>query len=647
MSKQIKQFYEFGQFRIDPLQRVLFREGKPVSLPPKIFETLLALVKRSGQVVEKEKLIEEVWPETFVEENNLTQYISALRKTLGDGSREHRYIETIPRRGYRFAAEVQEVWDETADLVLSDHTTVRLTVREETEEIEEETARDTVAVGSFFRHRSLRRTVLLVATFVLALVAVIFGILVNTKPADTQIDQTPFRGSIAVLPFKTLGTGEGDEYLGLGMADTLITKLSNIGQIKIRPTSAVHRYTGRGHDSLAAGREQRVDAVLEGSIQRSGDKMRVTVRLLNVKDGLPLWAYKCDEVCKDLFELQDSISEQVAGALMLKLTGREKERLTKHHTESAEAYQAYLKGRYFWNKRTPEDFKKAAEQFQQAVTIDPNYALGYAGLADCYFFNGEGAKTVEALSKALELDDTLVEAITTRAYFDGVRLNSGGRLDLSGAERLFKRAIELNPNYPPAHHWYAFHLAAMGRFSEAIEEINRARELDPLSLIINTDVGHILYFSRQYDQAIERYRKVLDLEPNFSVARWRLGEAYEQKGMYEEAIAEYQKALGISKNPTIEVWLGRAYALSGKKDKAQRILDEVKKVYKRDPHWFYEIALIYEGMGEREQAFEWLEKAYENKEEDGLALLKVEPMLDSLRSDPRFGELLNRLGLAD
>jgi DNA-binding winged helix-turn-helix (wHTH) protein/TolB-like protein/Flp pilus assembly protein TadD len=636
MSKHIKQFYEFGPYRIDPLQRVLYREGKPVLLPPKVFETLMALVERSGQVVEKDKLIEVVWPETFVEENNLTQYISALRKTLGDGRHEHRYIETIPRRGYRFAAQVREVWDECDDLTIGEQTTVRLTVREETEEITEPGA----ASARASRMR-LKYAVLAVSTLAVALAGVIFWVAIKTKPADTVASQTPFRGSIAVLPFKALDASEGDEYLGLGMADTLITKLSNIGQIKVRPTSAVHKYAGQAQDSLAAGREQRVDAVLEGSIQRSGDKMRVTVRLLSVRDGSPLWAYKCDEVCTDLFELQDSISEEVAGALMLKLTGPERERLTRRHTESIEAYQAYLRGRYYWNKRTPEDFKKAAEQFQQAITIDPNYAPGYAGLADCYFFSGEGAKTVEALSKALELDDTLVEAITTQAYYLSVRW------DWSGAERLFKRAIELNPNYATARHWYAFHLAALGRFSEAIEEINRAKELDPLSLIINTDVGQILYFSRQYDQAIEAYRGVLDTEPDFTVGRWRLGEAYEQKGMYEEAIAEYQKSLSLSKNPTIEVWLGHAYAVSGKKDKAHKILGELKKLHKREPSWFYEIALIYEGLGEREQAFEWLEKAYENKEEASLALLKVEPMLDSLRSDPRFNDLLNRLGLAE
>ena len=615
MSKQTKQFYEFGPFRVDPSQRVLFREGKPVALPPKIFETLLALVERSGQIVEKEKLIEKVWPETFVEENNLTQYISALRKTLGDGRHEHRYIETIPRRGYRFAAEVREVRDEEAELIIRDQTAVSL--------------------------RNLRRTIPIVTTLALALAGVIFWVVVNTKPADTRAGQTPFRGSIAVLPFKALDASEREEYLGLGMADTLITKLSNIGQIKVRPTSAIRKYAGQEQDALAAGREQRVDAVIEGSIQRLGDKMRVTVRLLSVRDGSPLWAYKSDEVSTDLFALQDSISEEVARALMLKLTGQEKERLTKRHTGSIEAYQAYLKGRYFWNKRTPHDLKKAAEHFQQAVIIDPNYALGYAGLADCYVFLSAGAKRDEALRKALELDDTLVEAITTQAFHLSYQ-----RWEWSSAERLFKRALELNPNYAPARHWYAFHLAALGRFPEAMEEINRARELDPLSLIINTDIGHILYLSRQYDQAIEVYRRVLDMEPNFSVARLRLGESYEQKGMYEEAIAEYQKALGFSKDPTIEAWLGHAYAVSGKKDKARKILDELKKIHKRDPHWFFQIAIIYQGLGAKEQAFEWLEKGAE-PEAGYLTLLKVDPILDSLRSDPRFGILLNRIGLAE
>lgn len=642
MSKQIKQYYEFGPFRIDPLQRVLFREGKPVLLPPKIFETLLALVERSGQIVEKDKLIKEIWPETVVEENNLTQYISALRKTLGDDRHEHRYIETVPRRGYRFAAEVREVRDEANELIIRNQTAVSPKTNDETDEIErEQTSPETEAVASIFGHRNLRRIIPVITTLALALAGVIFWVAAKTKPADTEVGQTPFSGSIAVLPFKALDTTGREAYLGLGMADTLITKLSSISRIIVRPTSAIRKYTAPEQDALAAGREQRVDAVLEGSIQRSGDKVRVTVRLLSVRDGSPLWAYTGDKVSADLFDLQDSIAEEVAEALVLKLTGREKERLTKRHTESIEAYQMYLKGRYFWNKRTPQDLQKAVEHFRQAVAIDPNYALGYAGLADCYVFLMEGAKRDEALRKALELDDTLVEAITTKAFH-----LSWQRWEWSNAERLFKRALELNPNYAPARHWYAFHLAALGRFPEAMEEINRARELDPLSLIINTDVGHILYLSRQYDRAIEVYRKVLDLEPNYSTARLRLGEACEQKGMYEEAIVEYRKALGISKDPTTEAWLGRTYAVTGQKDKAHRILDELKKLHQRDPHWFFQIATIYEGLGEKDQAFEWLEKGSE-PEAGNLTLLKVDPIVDGLRSDPRFGILLGRIGLAE
>ncbi|MEW6128254.1 MAG: tetratricopeptide repeat protein [Acidobacteriota bacterium] len=637
-----QQIFEFGEFRLDAGERLLSHNGAAVSLTPKAFETLLVLVQNHGHVLTREQLLNEVWRDAFVEENTLTQNIAALRRALSERQNARQYIETVPKVGYRFVAGVRELGKQNGEMLIARRTRERLVIKAQEAIVDRRDADELTIVRQppslFEMVKQRRRLILAISTFVLF--AVVTTALI-TANFSTPVASNPPIKSIAVLPFQTLDTSEREAYLGLGMADTLITKISNIGQIKIRPTSAIRKYSDQEQDSLAAGREQRVDAVLEGSIQRSGDKMRVTVRLLSVRDGSPLWAYRCDEVCTDLFDVQDLITEQVAGALTLKLTGQEKARLTQRHTESLEAYQAYLKGRYFWNKRTPEDFKKAAEHFQQAITIDPNYALGYAGLADCYFFNGEGAKTLEALSKALELDDQLVEAITTQAYYLSVRW------DWASAETLFKRAIELNPNYPPAHHWYAFHLAALGRFPEAIEEINRAKELDPLSLIINTDVGHILYFSRQYDQAIEAYRRVLEMEPNFSVGRWRLGEAYEQKGMVEEAIAEYQKALSLSKNPTIEVWLGHTYAVSGKKDKAHKILGELVKIHKRDPRWFYEIALIYEGLGDRERAFEWLEKAFENKEEASLALLKAEPMLDSLRADRRFTELLNRIGLVE
>jgi TolB-like protein/Tfp pilus assembly protein PilF len=513
---------------------------------------------------------------------------------------------------------------------------------EEREVIErDQTKEDTGTVNSAPGHRSFRRPILVVATLALATVVVLFLVALNSKSADYIVGQGPSNGSLAVLPFKALDTGGREEYLGLGIADTLITKLSSISQIVVRPTSAIRKYTAQEQDALAAGREQQVDAVLEGSIQRINDKIRVTVRLLRVRDGSPLWAYKCDEESADLFKLQDAISEQVAGVLMLKLTGREKERLTKRHTENLDAYEAYIKGRYFWNRRTPHDLEKAAAHFQQAVNIDPNYALGYAGLADCYLFRSESAKRDEATRKALALDDTLVEAITTQAFH-----LSAQRWEWASAEKLFKRALELNPNYAPARQWYAYHLSALGRFPEAIAEINRARELDPLSLIINTDVGHILYLSRQYDPAIEVYRKVLEMEPNFSVARLRLGEAYEQKGMHVEAIAEYQRALGASKDPTIEAWLGRTYAVAGRKEMAQKILDDLKKIHQRNPHWFFQIAIIYEGLGEKEQAFKWLEKGSE-PEAGALTLIKVDPIVDGLRSDPRFTALLKRIGLAD
>jgi DNA-binding winged helix-turn-helix (wHTH) protein/TolB-like protein/Tfp pilus assembly protein PilF len=645
MSRQIKQFYEFGPFRIDPTERVLFREGKPVLLPPKIFETLLALVERSGQIVDKDKLIEEVWPDAFVEENNLTQNISALRKTLGDGRHEQRYIETIPRRGYRFAAQVREVRDDAAELIIRDQTKVTLKISEETEEIEQEqTAHATQASGSFFRHRKLRRAIPVAMILVIALVGVIFWLSIDTKPAETGAGQTPFRGSIAVLPFKALDANEREEYLGLGMADTLITKLSNIGQIKVRPTSAVRKYANQEQDSLAAGREQKVDAVLEGSIQRVGDKMRVTVRLLNVSDGTPLWAYKCDEVCTDPFELQDSISEEVTGALMLKLTGQEKERLAKRHTESIEAYQAYMMGCYFWNRRTPGGHRKARQYFEQAIKLDSNYALAYSGLAGTHLMTAESELTLEQKERlalrAIEIEDRLAEPHAILGF-----INMFFRYNWAGAEQELKRAIELNPNYATAYQWYAIYLEIRGQLDEAEMQMRRALEIDPLSLAINADLGELLYYKRDYDAALAQCLKTLDMDPTFGFTHHYLEKIYVQKGMYREAADHYFKNVELANDPAYSARfvasLRRSYLRTGVRGLWQahnndEFAENLKKITP------YRLATIYAWLGETDKALNCLER-------DGFheVFAKVEPAYDSLRSDPRFKELLNRLGLAD
>src|SRR5205085_5737472 len=383
MSKQAKHFYEFGPFRLDTANRLLMHEGEVVPLKQKAVETLLVLVEGRGEVLEKEALMQRLWPDSFVEEANLTQNIYMLRKALGAGD----YIETVPRRGYRFAAEVREWAEDSADLIVQERTRASILIEEE-EETQEQTevlpasgARP--ALGAARRPR--RRTGALVIVAALLLVALL-GLAsyfwrrgAGARPGAA----TPVR-SIAVLPFKALDADGGDAYMGLGMADTLITKLTSAGSLIVRPTSAVLKYADAGQDSVKVGQELGVDCVLDGSIQRQGERLRITVRLVRTSDGQPIWADQFDEQATDVFKLQDSISEKVTSALALKLSVAEQKLLTKRYTDNPEAQQLYIKGRYFWNKRTAEGLQKSIEYFQQAVDLDPHYALAYTGLADAY-----------------------------------------------------------------------------------------------------------------------------------------------------------------------------------------------------------------------------------------------------------------------
>jgi TolB-like protein/Tfp pilus assembly protein PilF len=577
--------YEFGPFSLHTTDRLLLREGHFVPLKPKILDLLLVLVENNGRIVEKDALMKQVWPDSFVEENNLAVGISALRKVLGESVEGQSYIENISKRGYRFVAPV----------------------------------------------------------------AVIAQL--SEQPATTT-NQNPRTGSprtsIAVLPFKHIGSREDDEYLGLGITDALITRLSNVRQVIVRPTSAVRKYQDV-LDPIAAGQELRVESVLDGSIQRSGQRIRVTVQLISVANGAALWAAKFDEQFTGIFEVEDSISEQVTKALTLKLTSEEKVQLVKHHTEDSEAYQLYLRGRYLVNNRKSLDgFKKAIEYFQKAIAIDSNYALAYSGLADCYIYASSQnvvppkeylAKAEEAALKALQLDDTLAEAHLSLGFHrDEV-------WDWSGAEREYKRAIELNPNLLNSHQRYASYLRTMGRFDEAIAEIRSALELDPLSLSIKLSLGICFYVAREYDLAIEHLSGVLELDPNFSQAPLCLGLAYEQKLMYDEAITEYKRAVS-SKVCELEAlaYISHAYAMSERKDEAKKILDELLELSQQRYVEPYFIALIYTALDEKDQAFAWLEKGYEDHFLT-MGVLKIDPMFDGLRDDSRFESLLQRMGL--
>jgi tetratricopeptide (TPR) repeat protein len=458
--------------------------------------------------------------------------------------------------------------------------------------------------------------------------------------------------SLAVLPFKPLVADSRDEALEMGLADTLITRLGSLRGIEVRPLSAVRQYTNLAQDAVAAGREQRVDAVLDSSFQRSGERIRVTVRLLNVANQAALWTYQCDEYCTDIFAVQHAISEKVAGALALQLSGEERELLAKRYTDNPDAYQAYLKGRFFWQKRTGDGAKKAVAYFEQAIRMDPNYALAYAGLSDATAILGDSGvlplqesrqKALALAMKALELDDTLAEAHATLALVIG-----DYHRDWSAGERHFQRAIELNPSYAEAHEWYAHHLMCVGRHEEAIAEAKRAQELDPLSLNATQNLGHVFLNARQYDRAIEQLQTVLDLDPDHGFSHFLLGMVYMHTGRHEEAIAEFQRVKRLSDTvaPGAVALLGYTYAIAGQRKKAEASLVELDQLATRRYVAPFPRALIYTGMGEKERAFEWLEKAYAGRNWQ-LRFLKVSPLFDPLRSDPRFTDLLKRMGLGE
>ncbi|HVG20349.1 MAG TPA: tetratricopeptide repeat protein [Blastocatellia bacterium] len=584
MINEINYIYEFGPYQLDAAERLLLREGKPVQLTPKSFETLHVLVQNSGRVLDKGILMQRVWPDSFVEEATLAQNIFTLRKILGETPEACQYIETVPRRGYRFAAKVNVVGGRTR----------------------QQSATEAAAPGPALR-------------------------------------------SIAVLPFKSLSLDISDEYFGLGMADALITMLSNLRSIIVRPTSAVLKYNNLSQETLGVGRDLKVDLVLEGKMQQVGERIRVTVQLLKVDSGLPLWAEKFDCQFMDLFALQDFISSQIAEALTLQLSKDESELLTKHSATNPVAYQEYLKGRYQWNKWTQESFEKSIKHFERAIEIEPDFALAYTGIADAHnalqFYGYRPPHLTmpqmkAASNKALEIDDTLAEAhlslATTFMFYDW---------DWAGAEREFKRAIELNPTYAMAYHGFGIFLTAMGRFDEAEAKLKRALELDPVSPLISTTVGFPYYFSGQFDKAVEQYERTLEVEPNFVLIHTSLGDAYLQMGMNEKAIAAFKAAIGVgSRKPGLLSSLGHALAISGEREEANRILEELLEESSRQYVSPMTVAMVYLGLGEKDKTFALLQSGYYERS-NRMVFLKVQPCFFPLHSDARFTEMLRCVGL--
>ena len=564
--------YEFGDFRLEVSRRRLLRRGEAVALTPKLFDTLLHLVQNHDRVCEKEELMQALWPDTAVEENNLNQTISALRRSLTQGAGEDRYIITVPGRGYRFSAAVRS------------------------------TPKDAATIKA-----------------------------------------------IAVLPFKPLVLEDRDEALELGMADTLIARLSQTRGTVVRPLTSVRKFTSLDQDAAAAGRELGVHSVLDGSIQRRGNLIRVTARLTNVADESSLWSQTFDEEFTDVFAVQDAISEKVAAALAMRLSTEEKKGLTKRYTENVEAYHLYLKGLYHLGKVTPPAIRKGIEFFQQAVEMDPVYALAYAGIAEAYRRlpitsdvppKEAFPRAKSAALKALEIDDTLAEAHMSLGW-----VRFWYEWDWQEGEKELLRAIELSPSNGVAQMSHLVLLATQGRMDEAIQAGYRSVEFEPLSQIVNANLAWCLHCGHRDQEAVARLEKTLEIDPNFWVAHLNLGKIYTRQREYARAIAAFEKAKQFSggNSETISM-IGHASALAGNLTKAVESLNELKLLSSQryiPPH---NIAVIYAALGDKQQTCAWLEKAYEDRDVR-LTLINVESKWDLFRAEPCFQSILKRVGL--
>jgi TolB-like protein/DNA-binding winged helix-turn-helix (wHTH) protein/Flp pilus assembly protein TadD len=615
---------------------------------------LLLLVENSGHVLQKNTLMESLWPDSFVEETNLTQNIFLVRKALGE-DHSQQYVKTIPRVGYRFTMPVREIIDDTDTVIVESHSRERIVVREEIVEHEIETDEDlnnSPAAALILRLRQRRWKLGLAGAGVIVVLGIAAFFYHSVAARSMREREIAGIRSLAVLPFEPLDAESRDRYLGVGMADALITRLGHFHQISIRPMSSVQKYADSEPDPTLVGHDLSVDAVLKGRIQKAGTRLRITAQLLSARDGTVLWTENLEDNYPDIFSVQDEVADRLANEITAARGEPARDLLAKQRPQNIDAYEAYLKGRYFWNKRTADGGRKAVEYFKRSLEIDPSFARGYASLADCHLVYASVAAdilrplgTFEFLvSKAIELDDSLAEPHAALAYH-----KSAVEWDWAGAEKEFERAIALNPNYVTAHHWHAYNLITMGRWREAIAEMERARAIDPVSLIINTDLGHIYYLARQNENALAALRQALEMDPNFGIARERLGEVYAAQGRYEDAIAELQRARALFGGGPgeIEARLGYVYAASGRKAMAQEELNEITQRNKASQSFGDSApALILAGLGEKEQAFKVLYEAAERRN-SLMALYKVDPMFDSLRADPRYEDLLRRMNLTN
>jgi len=630
-GSQSREVVRFGVFELDVRAGELRKQGLRLSIQGRPLQALAVLLEKPGNVVTREELRSRIWPaDTFVDfDHNLHNAIARLREALGDSSETPRFIETLPRRGYRFIGQVENSFAATG--------TRRVAGGElSNEAIDPGPSRGRVIVAA--------AALFLV---VLATTAVwVFYRYYVLPPQNPQIH------SLAVLPLENLSRDPNQDFFAEGMTDALINDLAQIGNLRVISRTSIMQFRNTRRPLPEIARVLNVDAVVEGSVVWSNDRVRITVELIQATSDKHLWAQSYERNLTDILKLQDEVSRAIAGEIQVSLTPDVSQRLSSSKQVDAEAYQLYMKGRYFWVRRTEESVNRAISYFQQAIEKDQNYAAAYSGLADCYSSLGFSfdigslppqeaqPKAIAEANKALQLDDSLAEAHNSLAY---TKLNYDW--DWAGSEEQFRRSLKLNPNYANAHHWYAHLLLSAGRFDEALAESNRALELDQLSPIMNVHLGWHYYFTRQYDRALEQLNKTLELDPTYGLAYWYRGLAYEQKHMYPEALREMAHGEELLKgNVVIESDIARLYAVSGNRAQAETVITDLKRLSRRKYVNSFEIAIIYVGLGQKNEAFGWLEKAYRERS-DLLVYLKVDPRLDSIRADPRFVNLVRRVGI--
>ena len=643
-----------GVFEIDLKAFELRKHGFRIKLAEQPFQILVILLEKPGDVVTRDELRERLWPgDTFVDfDHGLNNAVMRLREVLGDSSDSPRFIETLPRRGYRFIAPVQEMPVLAQSTHVSESQDIQAIVPVVCPDVDVTVSPSNggslSAPGKSKSWLTVPRIVILSAA-VLG-VAVGSGLAVHyVRGMESGRINAAHTMSLVVLPLENLSGDSEQNYFADGMTDELTANLAKIRSLRVISRSTAMAYKGAHKPLSEIARELHVDAVVEGTVLRAGDRVRITAELVQVSTDHHLWADTYESQIGDVLALQNRVSSAIVDEIRINLSKEDKERLAKRPAVSPEAYEDYLKGRYYWNKRSGEGFAKAIGYFEEATHKDQQYALAYAGLADCYGIIGAtiygSVPTAEAAPKAkaaairaLEIDPSLAEAETSLAT---AKFNYDW--DWVGAAEGFKRAIQLDPSYATAYQRYSLYSIAMGRFDDSLEQIKRARDLDPLSISINSSFGWRLYLARQYDRSIAQLRDTLEMDPNYEWAHLVLGQAYEQKGEYGPAIDELRKAVELSHNsPLLVSALAHAYALSGNQAEAQRLLKQLTAQSKKEYVSPYYIATVYVALGRHDVAMDWLEKAFADRS-NGLVFLRVEPELDPLRAQPRFIALQQKL----